>query len=237
MKNSIALSILAVTFMMTGCAESVPPVVKPIDMAAGKDNIAVYIVWDGSGSMGDNVANAKGEGESKDAISRRALKAIADRFDQYLTMSTNRAVFLGFVVLNGGKVLNEGFGIADNTKKASEVVAKWNVPSPNGGTPLGFAIKLASEQLNLIQNARSKHVMVLTDGGSNSGPAPETVMDELFKANIKSSIHFVAFDVNSGLFDAAKNKGATVVGASNEKELNEKFDFILKEKILLERED
>jgi len=223
--------------MVAGCSGSVPAPVKTVDLPVETDNIAIYIVWDGSGSMAQSVKNDKGVDESKDAISRRALESIGNRLDQYLSMSKNRAIGLGLVLLNHGRVLYEGFGIANNNKKASEVIKKWKVPSPDGGTPLGNAIKLASDQLAIIKNAPAKHIMVLTDGGSNAGPSPDAIMDGLSKEGIKNGIHFVAFDIDAGLFKAVQDRGATVVGASNEKELNEKFDFILKEKILLERED
>ena len=220
-----------------GCSNSVPDPVKTSDLPKEKESIAIYIVWDGSGSMADSVFNSGGAKESKDAISRRALKAIGDRLDQYIAMSPNRAIGLGIVILNKYSISHGGFGVADNTHKASDIISKWFIPSPDGGTPLGFAMQLASDQLALLKNVSNKHILVLTDGGSNSGPTPEAIMDEISKSGIKDGIHFVAFDVDADLFKPIREKGATVVGASNEKELNEKFDFILKEKILLERED
>jgi hypothetical protein len=48
--------------------------------------------------------------------------------------------------------------------------------------------------------------------------------------------HFVAFDVAASVFAPLKKQGATVVGAADEKELNGQLDFILEEKILLEKD-
>jgi len=49
--------------------------------------------------------------------------------------------------------------------------------------------------------------------------------------------HFVAFDVAAGVFDGVKKKGATVVAAANEAQLNSQLQFILQRKILLEDEE
>jgi hypothetical protein len=51
------------------------------------------------------------------------------------------------------------------------------------------------------------------------------------------SVHFVAFDVDAKVFDGVKKLGATVVGASDEKQLDTRLDDILQRKILLEEEE
>jgi hypothetical protein len=51
------------------------------------------------------------------------------------------------------------------------------------------------------------------------------------------SVHFVAFDVAAKVFDAVKKQGATVVAASDEKQLDTQLQFILQKKILLEEEE
>jgi hypothetical protein len=51
------------------------------------------------------------------------------------------------------------------------------------------------------------------------------------------SVHFVAFDVDAKVFDPVKKLGATVVGASDEKQLNTQLEYILQRKILLEEEE
>jgi hypothetical protein len=51
------------------------------------------------------------------------------------------------------------------------------------------------------------------------------------------SVHFVAFDVDAKVFEGVKKLGATVVGASNESQLNAQLGFILEKKILLEDEE
>jgi len=51
------------------------------------------------------------------------------------------------------------------------------------------------------------------------------------------SVHFVAFDVDAKVFDSVKKLGATVFGASDEKQLNTQLEYILQRKILLEEEE
>ena len=51
------------------------------------------------------------------------------------------------------------------------------------------------------------------------------------------STHFVAFDVDAKVFDPVKKLGATVVGASDERQLNTQLEFIFEKKILLEEEE
>ena len=51
-----------------------------------------------------------------------------------------------------------------------------------------------------------------------------------------SMCDFVAFDVNANVFAPLKKLGVTVVGAADEKQLKSQLEFILEEKILLEKE-
>jgi len=50
-------------------------------------------------------------------------------------------------------------------------------------------------------------------------------------------VHFIAFDVDAKVFASVKKQGATVVSASDEKQLNSQLEFILQKKILLEDEE
>jgi hypothetical protein len=86
-----------------------------------------------------------------------------------------------------------------------------------------------------------KHVLVITDGANTAGPPPAAVLPRLKQqAEQKQSglsVHFVAFDVDAKVFDAVKKQGATVVAASDEKQLDTQLQFILQKKILLEEEE
>jgi hypothetical protein len=84
-------------------------------------------------------------------------------------------------------------------------------------------------------------VLVITDGQNTSGPDPAAILPRLKQQALQGgsalSVHFVAFDVSAKVFDAVKKQGATVVGASDEKQLNSQLEFIMQRKILLEEEE
>ena len=81
----------------------------------------------------------------------------------------------------------------------------------------------------------------ITDGINTVGPDPAAVMPRLTQLAAQKqnrlSVHFVAFDVNAKVFDGVKKLGATVVGASDEAQLESQLEFILRKKILLEDEE
>lgn len=76
---------------------------------------------------------------------------------------------------------------------------------------------------------------------NTAGPTPAAVMPKLKQQaeekQMSVSVHFVAFDVDAKVFDSVKKLGATVVGASDEKQLNTQLEYILQRKILLEEEE
>jgi len=111
--------------------------------------------------------------------------------------------------------------------------------APDGPTPLGYAVQAAGNAL-IKSGAAARHVLVITDGENTAGPEPAAVMaafkkDEATAEGGAISFHFIAFDVQANAFRKVKEQGATVVAASDEKELNEQLEFILAEKILLEK--
>jgi uncharacterized protein YegL len=112
--------------------------------------------------------------------------------------------------------------------------------SPSGNTPLGNAMSVATRKV-LSSPLSRKHVLVITDGMNTAGPTPAEVMPRLKKQaegeHTSVSVHFVAFDVDAKQFDSVKKLGATVVGASDEKQLNTQLEYILQRKILLEEEE
>src|SRR5262245_18032802 len=53
--------------------------------AKADEGVALAIVYDTSGSMGDMVMNKSGRGESKDVIARRALDALVKQLRDFVT--------------------------------------------------------------------------------------------------------------------------------------------------------
>jgi len=212
-----------------------------ISRAADQDGVALAIVYDTSGSMGDKVRDAKGNQAPKYVIANRALEAIAGHVQSFITNapadSPRKVSAALFVFADKGARQAIPFGPFNE-----DVFKDWakNFKSVGGGTPLGTAVKAASETV-LNSGLSRKHVLVITDGESNVGPEPAGVMTQVkTKADQKETtvgVHFVAFDVDAKAFDGVKQRGATVLSAANELQLNSQLEFILEKKILLEEEE
>jgi len=205
--------------------------------AAQDDGVALAIVYDTSGSMKEQVRDRNGKLAPKYVIANRALEAISERIQAFAT-GGSRTVHAGLFVF-------EGTGAKQAVKfgpfEASSFQA-WakKFTTPEGGTPLGNALSAASQAV-LSSSLPRKHVLVITDGINTVGPDPAAVLPRFShlaeqKQN-RLSVHFIAFDVNAKVFDGVKKLGATVVGASDETQLNSQLEFILQKKILLEDEE
>jgi Mg-chelatase subunit ChlD len=111
---------------------------------------------------------------------------------------------------------------------------------PAGTTPLGNSIQVASRAV-LGSSLSHKHIVIITDGVNTAGPKPEEVMPGILRAAAqgggKISLHFVAFDVDAKVFAPVKRMGATVLGASDQAQLNTQLEYIFEKKILLEDEE
>jgi len=209
--------------------------------AKADEGVALAIVYDTSGSMGDAVMSKSGRGESKDIIARRALDALVKQLRDFVTNApagTTRSLETSVYVFssNGAREL-----VAPSPFDAAKA-ANWSkeIPKPGGGTPLGTAAQAGARSV-MNSKFNRRHVLILTDGLNTVGPAPEALLQPLMKQAEKDGktffAHFVAFDVAAKQFDPVKKLGATVLGAANELQLNTQISFILEEKILLEAED
>jgi hypothetical protein len=209
--------------------------------ASEQEGVALAIIYDTSGSMHDSVRDSAGRFSPKYIVANRALAAVAKQIQAFATSSgagTPRNVQAGLFVFSGNNARQAvAFGPFDAA--ALEQFAR-TFASPNGNTPLGNALGVATRTVMDSPLSR-KHVLIITDGMNTEGPSPEMVLPRLKQqaeekhANL--SVHFVAFDVAAKQFDAVKKLGATVVGAADEKQLNTQLEFILQRKILLEEEE
>jgi hypothetical protein len=209
--------------------------------AAAEEGVALAIVYDTSGSMRDTVPDGAGRPAAKYVIANRALESIARRVETFATNAPGpapRKIYAGLFIFNGnGARAAIPFGPFD-----AAVLRGWGrkFSNPNGGTPLGTAVNAAAQAV-LNSNLTRKHVLVITDGESNLGPDPASVMPELKRQADQRqtglSFHFIAFDVDAKVFAGVKKLGATVVAASNESQLNTQLEYILAKKILLEDEE
>ena len=209
--------------------------------AAEEDGVALAIIYDTSGSMHDSVRDSTGRSAPKYIIANRALKAVAKQIQAFAAGSAGpapRKVEAGLFVFSGDSA-REAVKFGPFDAAALEEFAR-NFSTPSGNTPLGNALSVATRKV-LSSPLSRKHVLIITDGMNTAGPTPSDVMPRLKRqAQEKQatvSVHFVAFDVDAKVFDSVKKLGATVVGASDEKQLNTQLEYILQRKILLEEEE
>jgi hypothetical protein len=233
MKLTPALAALAVL------AAAVGPGAASLN-AADDQGVALAIVYDTSGSMRDPVPDAAGRPTPKYLIANRALVAITRQIQTFATNTAagTRKIDTGLFIFAGDQARQAvKFGPFD---PAALQNFAGHFSNPHGNTPLGNALASASRVV-LESPLPRKHVLIITDGMNTAGPAPEAVLPKLQKRAHDQqntlSVHFVAFDVDAQQFSGVKRAGATVVGASNEKELNSQLEFILQRKILLEEEE
>ena len=210
-------------------------------LASQEDGVALAIVYDTSGSMKEPVRDRNGKLSPKYVIANRALEAISNRIQAFATNAATggaRTIHAGLFVFDGtGAKQAVKFGPFD-----AAAFQRWaqTFSAPEGGTPLGNALTAAGQTV-LNSSLSRKHVLVITDGINTAGPDPAAAMPRLKglaeQKQSRLAIHFVAFDVNAKVFDGVKRLGATVVGASDEAQLNSQLEFILQKKILLEDEE
>ena len=203
---------------------------------AADSDLAVAIVYDTSGSMKESVPGRGGAREPKYLIANRAVAAIVDKLEK-VNAAGPRKVQCGLFTFRGtGGQETVKLGPLD-----APAIRNWlaSFSKPSGGTPIGGAVVDATNALWKIR-ADSRHVLVITDGENTVGTAPDVVLpqlqDQCLKNGLSVYFHFLAFDVDAKVFGGIRKFGATLVGASDEAQLNEKLNFILEEKILLEKE-
>jgi hypothetical protein len=209
--------------------------------AAEEDGVALAIIYDTSGSMHDSVRDSTGHSSPKYVIANRALSAVAKQIQAFASNTAGgapRKVEAGLFVFQGDSA-REAVKFGPFDASALEDFAR-KFSSPSGNTPLGNSLTIATRRV-LSSPLSRKHVLIITDGMNTEGPTPAEVMPRLLRqAQQKQatvSVHFVAFDVAAKVFDPVKKLGATVVGASDEKQLNTQLEYILQRKILLEEEE
>ena len=203
---------------------------------AGENDLAVAIVYDTSGSMKDAVAGRGGVREPKYVIANRALATIVEKLEKVNAAGPRKVQCGLFTFRDKGGRETVKLGPID-----APALRNWlaTFSKPDGGTPIGGAVADATNALWKI-HADSRHVLVITDGENTVGAKPDDVLpklqDQCLKNGLVVHFHFLALDVDAKVFGGIKKFGATLVGASDEAQLNQKLNFILEEKILLEKE-
>ncbi len=224
------------------------PVATPTPSPARTPDVALAVVYDTSGSMGGTIPSLGGKPEAKHLIAKRALGAVATRLEKFTAPSapkssdstpsapaSARALDLGLYVFK----LDEAATALPLAPFDATQLRTWldSHGRPRDSTPLGLTMQLAGQAL-LASPAPHKHLLVLTDGANSSGIEPENVLDLLRADSEKNQtplfVHVIALGIKPSIFKALKERGATLIGASDEKQLQTQLDFILENQILLE---
>ncbi len=222
---------------------------------ASPDDVALAVVYDTSGSMGGTLPSLGGKPEAKYLIARRALASIATRLEKFtaptahstsaanssIPSSANsaqpaaRSLAFGLYVFK----LDEAATALPLAPFDATKLRTWldTQGRPRDSTPLGVTMQLAGRAL-LASPAPHKHLLVLTDGANSTGIEPEDALDLLRNQSEKQQtpffVHVIALGIKPSVFKALKDRGATLIGASDEKQLQTQLDFILENQILLE---
>jgi len=237
--NNIGLRI----FFCIAAVLAIPALVLgPVrSFGANEDGVALAIIYDTSGSMKDFVPDTAGKSAQKYVIANRALISIARQVQAFATRKESgqqRRIDAGLFVFEGSGA-REAIPFGPFNEQAFVNFAK-GFSAPNGNTPLGNALNAAGHAV-LNSSLSHKHVLIITDGMNTAGPPPASILSKLKQEATEKqsavSVHFVAFDVDAKVFEPLKQRGATVVGAANETQLNSQLQFILQRKILLEEEE
>jgi hypothetical protein len=208
--------------------------------AEPKEGVAIAIVYDTSGSMLQRVPDTDGKLTPKHVIASRALNSVLNRLQAVAAApgGSGTAIQAGMVIFQRDHAAYAVPLGPFHPQPFRDWLEKHG--KPQRGTPLGDAVRLAGKAV-LASPLPRKHILVITDGINTEGPDPVTTMPALQREarerNVDLGIHFVAFDVNAEVFAGVKKLGATVLGASNEAQLNSQLEFILAKKILLEDEE
>lgn len=207
--------------------------------AADDDGVALGILYDTSGSMNEAVRDSHGSSSPKYVIANRALLAVVKQIQTFTTNGVTgapRKVDVGLFTFNE----KDAQAVVKLGAFDADAIQNWtkNFSHPNGGTPLGNALRTVSQAV-LDSPMPRKHVLIITDGMNSVGPDPAKTLPSVNKAAEKKQttvfVHFIAFDVKATVFDGVKKQGASVASAADEKELNSQLDFILQNQILLEK--
>jgi hypothetical protein len=194
--------------------------------------LALVVIYDGSGSMREDVKDSQGKHSAKYLVANNAVNVIARKIDDYIA-AKQIDIDAALIYFKDGFIKT---GVPMQTFKAQSFTA-WaaGFNRPSGDTPIGNAINAARKELEKSK-ALKKHILIITDGANTAGPAPETVVADMNAKKEPVSVYFVAFDVSASVFSGVKNKGALVVSAADAGQLNMQIDMLLGKKILLEAE-
>lgn len=228
---ALATAVFAAS-LAPSCDEAGPYVLRFADDfdrgLSARDDLGISIVFavDVSGSMEDPPAAG---GEPKYVQAAAAIAQACDAIEEAI-----RKAPTGLVIKAGVLRFNEGVSVLlplvrMDAEGLAALRAIGNDPGgllPRGSTAIGSALERGTEALAL-SGTILRSLIVVTDGQSNTGPAPEAVLDAIYSdrnsaSTAESPVYtnstlasFIGFDVADGLFSGLEARGARVMSASD----------------------
>ncbi len=190
--------------------------------------VAVTILLDTSGSMGDRVP---GGARTKDAAARDAIESMLKATGEFTAAHPDRKVRVALMHFAGS--VSVDLPITDyDPAKVQEALAL--IPSPEGRTAIGDSLAEARREL-YRSGCMSKHILVITDGENTTGVEPEDMAREIHRrSDGRVKLHFVAFDTDPEKFRFLEEIGGTLLSARGETQLEAALKEIYEDKILAE---
>jgi Mg-chelatase subunit ChlD len=225
------LALLAAAFVALasgGCGEEAAPAGPyPVEVEP-TPGVAVALLIDTSGSMGETVA---GDREPKHRVARAAATRMLDATEALLRERPGLAVEVAVIAFAADARTILPMRPYD---PAGVRAALASVEDPEGSTALGSALEEARRQLYRSGCLR-KYVLAVTDGQNTVGPEPEAVAREIrHRSEGAVTVYFVAFDTDPRRFGFLRDLGGDVLAARNASDLDEVLRSVYEGRILAE---
>ena len=209
---------------------------KPRADVERRDGVAIAVLVDVSGSMRRDVP-AQGGSRAKIEIARSSVLDLVRQTAAFTQQHPERVVELGLYEFSSRRrppscrvVLPPGRPDVDAAARAVRRMV------PDGGTPIGDAIIKARRDLDAT-GLRDQHILVVTDGENTQGYSPADVAQALARLpdEDRPALYLVAFDTAAEQFEAVREAGGLVLGASSQSDLQQTLDYVLTGRILAEQ--
>ncbi|MFO7819833.1 MAG: VWA domain-containing protein [Halanaerobacter sp.] len=139
-----------------------------------KEDSAVEIIWDLSGSMWGQIDN-----KSKVTIAKEILRDICERLPT--------SISLGLRIFGSKGNNNNSFLVLKPQKNNNRQLLDYlNEVTPAGKSPIGTNLLLAKK--DLINFAGKKHILLITDGKDTGKVMPTKIVKKLSKDGIKTHV-------------------------------------------------
>jgi hypothetical protein len=190
-----------------------------------EDSIALSLVYDTSSSMVGKVERGN-----------TVLTTIIEHLDEYVKYAPAKrkldSCLVVFTGLSGGIYATQGnasrikFAVQFarfDARKLLDWVNRFN--QPGGSTPLGKAVEEAAKPL-LNSPLDRKQMVIITDGGNNTGDEPAAIIQKLRRQGVRSRIEYYCVKVESSeisnpTLDSLQSVGAKIVHDLNNTEMDE----------------